>query len=95
MSPALVGASVGPSPAAFRRRSGFVAYLQASRDGFGEGNLGLDGRAAETSRPDCRAAMGCSPTINVRHIDSLRLREKTGRMAPILFHGLSPPSPVL
>ena len=41
-----------------------AAFLQASRDGYCARGSHLDRRAAETSRPDRRAAMGCSPTIN-------------------------------
>ena len=47
-----------------------------ARPGRGARSSDLDGRAAETSRPDRRAAMGRSPTINVRHIDRLVVEGK-------------------
>ena len=79
MTKSPVSAIIGPIRAAFRRKSTFVAgaFLQASRDGHGARSPDLDGRAAETSRPDCRAAMGRSPTINVRHIDRLVVEGKS------------------
>ena len=41
------------------------------------GGSDLDGRAAETSRPDRRASIGRSPTINAGASTALSLREKT------------------
>ena len=81
MTKALSARSSGPFPAAFRRRSTFVAgaFLQASRDGYGARGSDLDGRAAETSRPDRRAAMGRSPTISAGASTALSLREKLRR----------------
>jgi hypothetical protein len=79
MTKSPVSAIIGPIRAAFRRKSTFVAgaFLQASGDGYGARGSDLDGRAAETSRPNRRAAMGRSPTINVRHIDRPVVEGKT------------------
>ena len=60
-------------------RSTFVAgaFLQASRDGYGARSSDLDGRAAETSRPDRRADDGPLTDDRRRRIDRLVVEGKT------------------
>jgi len=78
MTKSPVSAFVGSVSGRFQAQVQFVAgaFLQANRDGYGARGSDLDGRAAETSRPDRRAAMGRSPTINVGHIDRLVVEGK-------------------
>ena len=53
------------------------AFLQASRDGFGAENSGLHGRAAETSRPNCKAVMDRFAEDQHKAIDRLVVERPT------------------